>query len=935
MYRITCDGYSLLDTRDENLILFKPKVALTDNAAGGASFTIYKNHPYYDRLAMMRSVFEISDEYGVIFRGRMTEHSKDIKKGKAVDLEGVMTFFNDSIVRPYTFPKDWEKESHPDHSGYVAAKASGNVVKFYLGWLIEQHNAQVDEFQRFKLGNVTVSDKNNYIERWTSEYPNTFEEIKSKLFDSALGGHICIRYEADGNYIDYLAEYTEVNQQGIVYGENLRDFSEVEDGKQAYSAIIPIGEETTVKTETGENYEGMYGTIVGEESVKVRLTITSLPDGDITDDIVKRGDMLYSKRAVAAYGWRYVPSAEATWDDVTLATNLQDRGVEVLEGSLTQIPKIIECTAVDLHCTDEQIRSFRMYKKIPVYVAPHGISADLDITKLDIDLLNPQNTKITAGKTIVAMTDLQAKQKDEVKTLVTKQTVELGKVEVATAENTKNISMVVTDGKVNGSLLIDAINGESTAKISADRLELDGKTLDISVDATNITGQLTAKQIDATDLKVAATNITDKLVVGNLPDGVAMDDDIPTRDDIVTITENTITAEYIQGLKLQVGKEITMGANAKISWENNVDGKPTIPTDTIQLKNSAGYQTSNQVTEITKNTITAEYINGLNITADQADVAKKLTVGDIFSADDTTGKVTIGGWTVDDNSLHSNGTFGTDGYACICSEGSTTSANIAGSGSKSGWVFTAGSSFGVDTDGNLYANSGKIGGWTLAEGYLKHGDVTGKTPNYNYFYMGTEDDTDLWVGGSISYDDWRLIIGSSFGVREGGEMWCSSGHIGGWTIDTVSLNINSGEHTGMYGGYGISDTSLVTPNGTSYRRLYAGAPYSPSDPDADHDQKPKFYVLADGSLYASAAKIKGHIEATSGSFNGAVTAVSGNIGNWLISSGCLSTMAKMENGSYPKGAVALTVDGVEYWSPLDGKIFASWQDIAYKCRSTT
>lgn len=410
MYRITCDSKTILDTRDEQFIVKNAKVKLSDNTVGEASFTIYKQHPHYDRLAMLKSVFEISDEFGVIFRGRMTERTRDIKKGKAVDLEGSMAYFNDSIVRPYVFPNDWEDENHPEHSSYVAAVESGNVVEYYLAWLIAQHNAQVDEFQQFKLGTVTVADKNNFIERSNSEYPNTFEEIKAKLFESTLGGHLCIRYERDGNYIDYLAEYTEKNLQGITYGENLRDITQTEDGKETYSAIIPRGAEIESKESTG--------TIAGTETAQKRLTLADHADGDITSDIVKRGDVLYSKSAVAAYGWRFVPSSESVWDDVKEVANLLDRGVDVLEGKATSIPNTIECKAVDLHCTDAQIRSFRMYKKIPVYVAPHDINADFDITTLDIDLLNPQNTNITAGKTVLTMTAIQEKRTNEVKQLL-------------------------------------------------------------------------------------------------------------------------------------------------------------------------------------------------------------------------------------------------------------------------------------------------------------------------------------------------------------------------------------------------------------------------------------------------------------------------------------------------------------------------------------
>ena len=446
MYRITCDGYSLLDTRDEDLIVQGAKCKLEDNTVGEASFTIYRQHPNYDKMVMLKSVFEISDEFGAIFRGRMTEHTRDIKKGKAVDLEGAMAYFNDSVVRPYAFPDDFE-----EMASYISAKRSGNVVAYYLGWLIEQHNAQVADFQKFKLGTVTVADKNNNIVRASSEYPNTFEELKSKLFNSALGGHLCIRYEADGNYIDYLATFTERNTQGITYGENLRDITQTTDGKETYSAIIPRGAEIESEESTGNDYEGAYGTIVGTETVRKRITLADLADGNITSDIVKKGDTLYSKRAVAAYGWRYVPSDEAVWDDVTEVANLLDRGVDVLEGTATNIPNTIKCTAVDLHCTDAEVRSFRMYKKIPVYVAPHDINADFDITTLDLDLLNPQNTSITAGKTVLTMTALQEKRTNEVKQLLSKyvtrtQVAEGFKVtESLIEQNNENILLQVSE----------------------------------------------------------------------------------------------------------------------------------------------------------------------------------------------------------------------------------------------------------------------------------------------------------------------------------------------------------------------------------------------------------------------------------------------------------------------------------------------------------
>lgn len=79
---------------------------------------------------------------------------------------------------------------------------------------------------------------------------------------------------------------------------------------------------------------------------------------------------------------------------------------------------------------------------------------------------------------------------------------DLAKLELTTSENESKISLIVQDDKASGSLIIGAINDESYAKINADRLDIEGKTLNIKVDATNIEGELTADQINADGLKV-------------------------------------------------------------------------------------------------------------------------------------------------------------------------------------------------------------------------------------------------------------------------------------------------------------------------------------------------------------------------------------------------------------------------------------------------
>lgn len=65
-------------------------------------------------------------------------------------------------------------------------------------------------------------------------------------------------------------------------------------------------------------------------------------------------------------------------------------------------------------------------------------------------------------------------------------------------------------------------------------------------------------------------------------------------EEVVTITKNTVTAAFIKTLGLLVGDQIQMGPNAKITWAN-VTEQPSIPTDTNDLTNGAGYTTMSEV----------------------------------------------------------------------------------------------------------------------------------------------------------------------------------------------------------------------------------------------------------------------------------------------------------------------------------------------------
>ena len=160
MYQIFFDGLPIYDPRTEDLLVRKPDVHLAVGEAGEMDFIIDDDHPNASQLTKLRGVMELRADGLPIFKGRIIRDTRDFNLSRQIEVEGLLACLNDSVVPPFNFPEDWENDT-----AYQAAKASGNVVEFFLGWLLEQHNSQVGPSQQIFLGNVTVADPNNSIAR--------------------------------------------------------------------------------------------------------------------------------------------------------------------------------------------------------------------------------------------------------------------------------------------------------------------------------------------------------------------------------------------------------------------------------------------------------------------------------------------------------------------------------------------------------------------------------------------------------------------------------------------------------------------------------------------------------------------------------------------------------------------------------------------------
>ena len=369
MYKVYCDEFLIHDTRISNLNIISPKLSLELNKTGSFTFTIYPTHPYFNKLYKLKSIIKVYQDDYLLFKGRILNDTQGWHNEKQVTCEGELAFLLDSIQRPYDF-------------------MSGDLhttVKDLFTFFINNHNSQVEPEHQFIVGNITVTDPNDYIVRSDSTYMNTWESINKKLIDS-LGGYLWVRHEDDGNYIDYLADFDTISSQTIEFGKNLIDLSKTTKGEDIATGIIPLGAKVG-----GENAD--------------RLTIKSVNDDK---------DYIYNQEAVDAYGYIF---KTVTWDDVTEASNLLRKGQEYLASAINLLVSI-ELSAVDLSAVETNISAFHLGTYINVVTKPHDLNALFLVTKLSINLTTPKNNKLTLGTSYSSFTEKTSTSNKDVNLVV-------------------------------------------------------------------------------------------------------------------------------------------------------------------------------------------------------------------------------------------------------------------------------------------------------------------------------------------------------------------------------------------------------------------------------------------------------------------------------------------------------------------------------------
>lgn len=352
MIQIYVDGTLVSDSRLESNALLELQVTASLTKGGTAEITLPTFHPAYDSFPPYKPVVMIYRAGRLIFRGRPLYASDDFYRNRTVTCEGERCFLRDAIMRPYLYQTD---------------------PKSIFEDIISIYNGQVEADKQFTVGNVTVTDSNDYV-RLECGTAETVSDTIAKLVERC-GGYIIFSTRSDGaREINWYATINYYSTQPIELGSNLLDFVRDSSNTDLATVIIPYGAQIG---DTGE-----------------RLTIRTVNNGL---DYVEDADAIALRGRI---------TKAVYFDDITDPSNLLKKANDYMAKSKLLVTTL-QLSAIDLSDLDISIDTFEVGDLIHVMSSPHSIDDDFLLIERTYNLDAAQDS-ITLGMDVSTLTGAQS-----------------------------------------------------------------------------------------------------------------------------------------------------------------------------------------------------------------------------------------------------------------------------------------------------------------------------------------------------------------------------------------------------------------------------------------------------------------------------------------------------------------------------------------------
>lgn len=393
------------------------------NCIDSFSFSILPSNEGYNLLYPLKTIIQVYNNITkkIEFRGRVLIAVENINEiglmYKEVTCESELAYLLDSTQMFMEF--------------------TNKSLMDFITQLVTHHNNQVEEYKRFEIGNITVTDLAEEIKYRYIDYISTWDNFNDKLL-SRLGGEIKIRYENEVKYLDYQPSFGVKKDNPIRIAKNIQMIQREKDPTQVISRLIPLGKKNS--------------------SNDGRLNITSVNDG--------RG-FIDDPLAISEFG---IIEKSMVWDDITDASVLKAKGESFLSSN-NKIKKKHKVTAWDLALIGETINSYQVYNTYFLDNPLMGIEEDVRVIEKVIKFDSPQLSEIVLGdkfQNIKSYQSQNVKNTNGLNTVRENLTLTIDNVYSMNSELTKTVDIVdelhenefIKFECIDGNLVMTRRNGE-------------------------------------------------------------------------------------------------------------------------------------------------------------------------------------------------------------------------------------------------------------------------------------------------------------------------------------------------------------------------------------------------------------------------------------------------------------------------------------------
>ena len=369
-------------SRQGNKVL-SGSIKQAQNAVNEFTFVIPMQNDLYQKLIPFQSIVQVVNLYDeeIEFEGRVLSVSNKITSTgfvQEVVCEDFLSFLHDSTQQ------------------YQKLKNSG--AEAYLREILNQHNAQVEDYKQIRLGTVTVKSLTDKPWRYLG-YESTWDTIRDRIV-SNIGGYLTLRREKSGFYLDWTSSVGKNQESPIQLGRNIKSASREISFDGIATQIMPIGaDEKNSQNRSSDNKEEQ-----GPDVTRKQIDISSVNGGRI---------WLEDAELVAKFG---VIRKPVIWTEIDNPQVLKNRGLQYLKNQKIALAKWT-VSAVERYLIDSRYAKFKIGNTHPILNAPLSGIERLQIIEKKIDILNPQSVDLVIGSKSQSLSAYQLQSQEAVESI--------------------------------------------------------------------------------------------------------------------------------------------------------------------------------------------------------------------------------------------------------------------------------------------------------------------------------------------------------------------------------------------------------------------------------------------------------------------------------------------------------------------------------------